>query len=362
MIGTLQAQAPRPNSDSPEKFVKQYLELEDHEGQAARRIAANLRWASSEKTHAALRKGLEQPSTRFGAIALTAQLRHPQAWDLLSSIIDSQEHKAAIDALWLCDDPGIERKLIDKWCKLGSSDLADEYLTSCLYRRQLSAESLDSLARFAFPVAARGRRAAPDPTAKQVAAKAVLCAQFSLPPDFPEDAIIRRSESLREIARERSKKMQGSGTPVRLNGGVAWGANREYKSGEQVLIALPETVQAASHEVTYWFLPLSKDNCAVGYESTQGTWSVTMTGGEGRIVTGSHEEHITSAKPDQWSEVRFKVKCLDVPGQIEKDRRVTIYVNEKQVITEYQFNGTLHGLTFRGPVVVGGCSFSLIDA
>jgi hypothetical protein len=360
-MGALHAQAPKPAPIAADKLIQRYLEVHMRDSQQAERLVAALRWADSAKTFEALRKGLTEPSTRFAATTLTAQMRHPRAWELLGKAIDSPDYEDAIQALWQCDDPSIEVKLLEKWYGLDPNAPTNNYLAATIQNRQLSTQTIDRLATLAFPDYTPGSDISPARTAKQVAARAMLCAKVGFPPGLEKEALAFINESIRDKSRILSKSRPVLGTPIRLHGGIAWGDNREYQGSDMVLVVLPEWTQADPHEVTFWFHPLSDNNCSVGYASTQGTWSVDMIGGEGRIVTGTQVEHITSARPKEWSKACFQVKCLDVPGRTEKDREVTIFVNDKKVIPRYSFNGTLQGLTFQGPVVVGSCSIQKID-
>ena len=59
------------------------------------------------------------------------------------------------------------------------------------------------------------------------------------------------------------------------------GENRAYETNSAVYAPLPDWARSRNHTLVVRFLPLFADNCAVGYASAQGVWSVRMRDGKG---------------------------------------------------------------------------------
>ncbi len=313
------------------------------------KIASILTATDPARTYGPLLEAAAIEGKRPRVAWLVAEVKHPRAWDLLGKYLATADYDVVVDALVACGGEVVERELRNRWAGEATDSKLYSYLVAKFTTAQLGAESVTFFAS----------RVADDKKGQD--ARSITRAALGLAPEASDSEMVSDREIrdalavFRGKAKLYSQAWRTTGVPVALRGGQGWGENRLYEIGPAVYAALPDWTQRKKHTLVVRFLPLSADDCEVGYASAQGIWSVRMRGGKGTVVQVDKVEYPTGARIGSWCEIRFDVNPTDIPDTVEKSREITITVAGKPLPGEHTFNGDLEGIYIIGSVVIGGC-------
>lgn len=289
-----------------------------------------------------LRDALADEETRIRAMDLIGRIRHPQAWDLLSPFVMSEDYEPAIDALTACGDPVTERGLRTIWSKEPDDSDRMTYLSKALATSTLRSESV----RFFVAECLAGRHL---PHSRKLATKALEVGPETADPDLRK-ALVKYEERMKLYARD----WRIVGTPIDLPSGTKHGDNVLCDSGTNFTSGLPDWCQFEDHTVVLRFLPLEPKHVAVGYASREGAWFVEMLDGKGDFLKTRESREPTSVKQGTWSELQFVVRVDRKQATANRIRRITVSVDGKEMPGPLGFDGDLLGATVQGRCIVGG--------
>ena len=341
--GRVAAQDRPPTAREIPGLIDELAALPRPTQQRADAIASSLALVEPAKSFSPLRDAASIEGKRAAAAWLVAKTRHPKAWDILGKYVTSADYDVVVDSLVECGGDVVERELRNRWAAEAVDSTLYAYLVSKLAKARLNAESV------AFFVGKIGDEK------NGADARTIARAALKLDSNAGDAQMLEANASFQQTAALFCRRWTTKGTVVPLQGGEAWGDNRQFGPEAHLCTPLPEWTKSKNHILVVRFIPLSDDNCEVGYESTQGIWSVNMQRGVGKVVAGDQVEYPTTARVKAWCEIKFDVKVKDLPGQVEKDREITITVDGKVLMRGFAFNGDIKGVLIHGASVVGAC-------